>query len=425
MIIGALPTAVKAMKKPKEAFDEYFRLAEKDFQIIDDIVIADIDLNKKVDGIIDMFFTMMNNAMGYAMAIMTEAKIKKMFEGKGLESEIVALSIDLPRNPTSEMGYSLVHLASFDEVQKTESAQNFAKSIRERRFSKEFLSAYDEHMKKYGCRCVGEIDTAAIRPYEDLEGFFKQLKLINIHDNAMQTSKQKKEKAYQKLLQAAKEMKKERKFKKYIEVYQLLGIREHPKYMYVYANDKLRQIVLKIAKQFVKEGRLEEVNDIFMLNSDQITQGQRNREFDLKSIVAQKKKARELTKHVKNWPTIIDSRGKIFRYIRRGESGDLVGDPGSPGVIKGRAKVLLTPFEKPLNKGEILVAKATEPTWTPIFINASAVVMEIGGPLQHGAIIAREYGIPCVTGIESATTIIKDGDLLEVDGSSGIVKIIK
>jgi pyruvate,water dikinase len=70
------------------------------------------------------------------------------------------------------------------------------------------------------------------------------------------------------------------------------------------------------------------------------------------------------------------------------------------------------------------VTIATEPSWTPIFINASAVVMEIGGALQHGAIIAREYGLPCVTGIENVTELIKDGDFIEVDGTNGVVKMI-
>ena len=74
-------------------------------------------------------------------------------------------------------------------------------------------------------------------------------------------------------------------------------------------------------------------------------------------------------------------------------------------------------YEKPLLSGEILVARHTEPSWTPLFINTGGVVMEVGGPMQHGAIIAREYGIPCVSGVEDATRLIKDGDLVEVDGS--------
>ncbi|WP_304944615.1 PEP-utilizing enzyme, partial [Vallitalea guaymasensis] len=392
----AIPAIIKAKKDPNSVMDSYFQMAEIAFEDIDSITSSDKYFDEIVTEIMIIFNTIMAKAMGLAGVLGAENGIKKMFEGMGVDNEIIALSIDLPGNPTSKMGYSLVDLAS-----------------------------YDEFMNRYGCRCVGEIDTAAIRPYENLEEFYKQLKSINIDDNAMKYSKVKKEKAVAKLNELAKKIGKEKKFNNYLNVYKLLGIREHPKYMYVYANDKVRQLVLKLAKGFVKEGRLDTVNDIFMVKSTDIGKAQRNRNYDLKRVVIANKKKRELTKNVREWPTIIDSRGKIFRYIRESESGDFVGDPVSPGVIRGKAKVLLTPFEKPLFKGEILVAKATEPTWTPVFINAAAVVMEVGGPLQHGAIIAREYGIPCVTGIEGATTVIKDGDILEVDGSSGIVKIIE
>ena len=107
------------------------------------------------------------------------------------------------------------------------------------------------------------------------------------------------------------------------------------------------------------------------------------------------------------------------------DAGDLVGQAVSNGTVIGRAKVLTEPYEKPLAPGEILVSVATEPAWTPIFVNAAGVVLEIGGGLQHGAIIAREYGIPCVSGLHGVTGIIKDGDLLEVDGASGIVRILE
>ena len=90
-----------------------------------------------------------------------------------------------------------------------------------------------------------------------------------------------------------------------------------------------------------------------------------------------------------------------------------MGDAISPCVISGLAKVLKKPYEKPLERGEVLVARFTEPSWTPIFINAAGVVMELGGVMQHGAIIAREYGIPCVSGIDDATKLIKDGDMIE------------
>lgn len=424
MILKVIPAIKKTAKDPRGMMENYFSQAEQGFRFIDELIETDKTFSQCVDDFMALFRSIMSHAIGVSASIVYGKKIRKMFKGMDLDGEIISLTIDLWGNPTSEMGYSLVNLAKFPEVQETENGKDFADAIQSRSFTDSFMAAYDKHMKRFGCRCIREIDTAVLRPYENLEEFFKQLKLINIDNNAMQDSKQKKDKAYAKLLEAAVSIGKEKQFIQAAEILKVLGIREHPKYMYVYANDKFRQMALKLARGFYKEGRLEAIDDIFMVDAETISKAQVDSSFDLKSIVEKNKIAREMTKNVKSWPKIIDSRGKIFRYKRESENGDLVGDPVSPGIIKGRAKVLSTPFEKPVNPGEILVAKATEPTWTPVFINATAVVMEVGGPLQHGAIIAREYGIPCVTGIFEATKKIKDGDMLEVDGSSGLVKIL-
>ena len=108
---------------------------------------------------------------------------------------------------------------------------------------------------------------------------------------------------------------------------------------------------------------------------------------------------------------------------RRG--GELSGVPISPGVVQGRVKVFQHATDKTLLPGEILVARATDPGWTPLFINARGIILEIGGALQHGAVVAREYGIPCVSGLDDATSKLKDGQLVEVDGSNGIVRILE
>ena len=81
--------------------------------------------------------------------------------------------------------------------------------------------------------------------------------------------------------------------------------------------------------------------------------------------------------------------------------------------------------EKQLLPGEILVARVTDPGWTPLFINAAGIVLEIGGALQHGAVVAREYGIPCVSGLDGTYDQLKDGQLIEVDGSNGVVRILE
>ena len=123
---------------------------------------------------------------------------------------------------------------------------------------------------------------------------------------------------------------------------------------------------------------------------------------------------------------IIDSRGRIYTPPRKAaRDGELSGVPISPGVVQGRVRVFQYATEKKLLPGEILVARATDPGWTPLFIDARGIILEIGGALQHGAVVAREYGIPCVSGLDDATHLLKDGQLVEVDGSNGVVRILE
>merc|ERR1719510_2090976 len=110
---------------------------------------------------------------------------------------------------------------------------------------------------------------------------------------------------------------------------------------------------------------------------------------------------------------------------RKAKDGEVAGHPVSAGVVRGRIKVLLGPREKPLLTGEILVARATDPGWTPLFVPAAGILLEGGGALQHGALVAREFGKPCVAGIDNVTERFKDGTLVEVDGTEGIVKFLE
>ncbi len=96
----------------------------------------------------------------------------------------------------------------------------------------------------------------------------------------------------------------------------------------------------------------------------------------------------------------------------------------SPGEVTGPVKVLRDPHEKPVHKGDVLVAYTTDPGWTPLFVNAAAVVLEVGGVLQHGAVVAREYGKPCVVGIDRVMTKLHDGQRVEVDGTAGVIRLL-
>lgn len=421
------PSSLKAMVLDhRKVRDEYVALSNESIEELNTNLKVEISFNETVDYAMDRIGKIMSS-VGIIMAGMNSLeKIKKLFKGEDIEDLVMTLGMDLDGNPTSAMGHYMFKLACYDEVQNTKSGEEFSRKIKNREYSEAFLKDYDHYMYRFGCRGFKEVDIAAPRAYEKPEEFFTQLININIDSSKLADVKERREKAYNQLLEKAREKGFEKKFVKNATIYQeTFGYREDPKYVYVVATARLRDIALKLGDRFVKEGRLEHREQIFDLNTTQVTQAQKDNNFDMMKAREENLEPFIKVAHVKEWPNIVDSRGKIYRDIRESEDGDIVGDPISPGVVRGRAKVLHSPYEKPLEPGEILVTKATEPAWTPIFVNAAGVVLEVGGPLQHGAIIAREYGLPCVSGVYNATKEIKDGDLLEVDGSSGLVKIIE
>lgn len=376
------------------------------------------------------FEEVMLSVGGILSGLVSRGRLHRMFRNcEGAEDHLISMCMDLTGNPTSEMGHMMVRLAGHPEIQETESSEQFLEKLENgSSFSPEFMKLYNDYLKRFGCRGIREIDVATPRTYENQATLFDTLKQIDAKNNQIINVRRRRDKAYQALLKMAQDMGKEKAFKHHAEnIQSLLGYREHPKYMLVVMIDRMRRHALNIGKEFVAGNRLDRIEDIFALSIEQITEAQKNPKLDLCELVQSNMEPVKKVAHIKSWPVMIDSRGKIIRGVRDDkdvEDGTLLGDPISPGTIRGKAKVLKSPYEKPLESGEILVARHTEPSWTPLFINAAGVVMEVGGPMQHGAIIAREYGIPCVSGLENATRLIKDGDFVEVDGSSGTVKFV-
>lgn len=363
---------------------------------------------------------------GLLMAgVMASNNLKKMFKGTDVEVELASLGMELKGNPTSEMGHMQFKIASSDEFIKTKSAKEFTLKINESKYSKSFMELYHTFIEKHGARTFKEIDIASPRSSENLNELYLRLKEININDSQIQKVAEKKKKAYSKLLKIAEANGFSKRFKKQAKIFQsTFGYREYMKYSTVNFIAQLRRIVLLIAEELVQTGRIDDLNHVFDLHISDIVKAQQSNSYDLRirrdeNLIPYKK-----TETVKDWPIMFDSRGKIYRPKLEIKDGDYVGTSISPGKYVGKAKVLSSPYEKRLEHGEILVTKSTEPSWTPIFINASGVVMEVGGPLQHGGIIAREYGIPCVSGLTGIVDIVNDGDIIEVDGTSGMVRII-
>lgn len=420
-----IPTMLKILFNTGKQKDRYTALSNQAIEAI-----KSLENNKPFDQLVsdgfDILGPIVKNSVTYVIGQLGISRINSMFRKAGLDDEIAAMCTDLTSNLTAAMGKSLFQLACEPEVKATASAEEFEEKVRTRSYSEPFMKMYDNHMYLYGDRGFKEIDIATPRVRDYPGELYKQLIHINTEDSQLTKAVERKKAAYTRLREEAAKLGKTKKFEKNADTYEnLFGFRETPKYLAVILIGHLHIIAMEIGARFVREGRLEYTEQIFDLHLKEIAMAQKDNNMLLLTLVKANMAPYEKVKNIKRWPLNMDSRGKILYPIHKGGKGELVGQAISQGVVKGKAKVLTSPYEKPLNPGEILVTHATEPAWTPIFINSSGVVLEMGGMLQHGAIIAREYGIPCVSSLWEATNIIKDGDLIEVDGTNGVVKIIK
>jgi phosphoenolpyruvate synthase/pyruvate phosphate dikinase len=370
-------------------------------------------------------------------AIIARSRMKALFKDEAPEvcDRLVYLERALPHNVTIEMGLAMYRLARFQEVSTCTSGEEFAAKLRAKTFSPDFIEAWDAFIQNFGFRAPMEMDPAAPRFYEQPEQFFEQLRTMAENANAEQNpqaiydrAKAEREAAYEALLRAA-EQKGKRKAKQFAKHYatwvELGGYRETPKYFVASITDAFRRHVLRAARPLVDDGRLDRPEQVFDLHMKDLDRGLADPGVDLGALAEQNTRFLNRLKRVRSLPRIVDSRGKILRPpTKETGEGELLGEPISTGTVRGKIKVLHRPDEKPVLPGEILVARATDPGWTPLFINASGVILEVGGMLQHGALVAREYGKPCVAGIDNATSIFSDGQIVQVDGASGIVRLV-
>ncbi len=362
------------------------------------------------------------------------AKIHKLFPNPNVETLVLLKKLDksLPGNVTVEMGHDLYKLHEFLSKDQARDVKTLHRHIDEKSISAEFLDHWTAFLVKYGHRCEREIDAAAPRYREDPTPLLQQLvdyvqqdaylrsPLENFH-----TSQQERNDAFLSL-SSQLEGKALRRFEKLYRVVEWLGgLREGHKFVMVYAFDRIRQYLLARAKLLRNEGRINHEEDIFFLTLEQLEQGLANSQLDLHKLVTQGRKNHTKHGQCKNVFSLIDSRGRFHRPPPTPiKAGEIQARPLSSGRAVGPVKVLSHPEEKPVYPGEILVARSTNPAWTLLFVNAAGIVLEIGGPIQHGALVAREYGKPCVSDVVNATSIFQDGDIVQIDGDTGIISRI-
>ena len=186
----------------------------------------------------------------------------------------------------------------------------------------------------------------------------------------------------------------------------------------------IRDLYLEVGRRLVKSGKIDKQEDFFFLSIPEIERlSTRHLQPGVRQKILERRK--EFARHRRaNPPLVVRSDGKPVAHAAAAKPGEVMrGTPVSWGVMRGRARILLDPGDgAALQKGEILVAPFTDPGWTPLFLTAGALVMEIGGIMSHGAVVAREYGIPAVVGVKDATRLLRDGEMIEVDGGSGEIR---
>ncbi len=391
--------------------------------------------NQIFNHVVDIVF---HNLLPYLLTSRVAiGKIQTLFdqENQDIKKQLEYLDRSLPGNITIEMGLDLYHLSVLLD-QNINTIEQFQTAFLQKTISTEFNTAWEKFLTKFGFRGPRELDIAAPR-FRDQPGLLLQqiLQLKQVKDpeqtplSIFQRSQNERHQAFEYLGEIA-HMRGWLQSKKFNTLYKIIetfgGIRETPKYYLIMAIDFIRQRVLKEAEALVSKGRLENIQQVFDLTLNDLNLVLNEPGPDISKIILKNRAYLDKIRNTREFPRVIDSRGKILQRQKPPvKEGEISGQPISSGIVKGTVKVLHSPDEKILLPGDILVAHATDPGWTPLFVNASAILLEVGGMLQHGALVAREYGKPCIAGLENITDILKDGMQIEVDGSSGIITIIK
>jgi phosphoenolpyruvate synthase/pyruvate phosphate dikinase len=300
--------------------------------------------------------------------------------------------------------------------------------------SREAIQAF---LDRYGMRCVGEIDITRPRWSERpttlvpvILGNIKQFE-PGAGERRFEQGRQEAATKEQDVLGRLRTLpdggRKAEEVKRMIDrVRTFMGYREYPKYFMVSRYFVYKQALLEEAERLVQAHVLREKEDIFFLTFQELHDVVRTNQVD-DQVVRQRKDVfgsyQALTP-----PRVLTSDGEVIAgaYRRDGvPAGALVGLPVSAGIIEGRARVILDMVEADLEAGDILVTVYTDPSWTPLFVAITGLVTEVGGLMTHGAVIAREYGLPAVVGVEHATRLIRDGQRIRVNGTDGYVEILQ
>ena len=423
MVISVPKAMYGVLSPPEKAVNKAFEYGNKEIQAIEKKALKLEALEDKLEFLekeaANIFYFLPLSILYYVMMSFAYMVKAKKIITKHLDNltELNKIEKAVPHNVTTEMGMELLHIAKKLDI-SDEVPSHKQQEI------KKFLA-------KYGHRSHQEIDIGVPRWQED-PGYV--IGLIQAYIN-QKNYEQAIEKFQKDMVAADKAVKTiatqlyekgarrdARRVEKLLINYRIMfGAREFPKFIMTKGVSIFRKVLLDIGETLQKDEKLDHKEDIFFVTLKDIKSGEK-----LQKIVVKNKKTYQKELLRNPVPRVLTSRGEVIcSALEEGNDHEYSGIPVSPGVCIGRVRVLNYPEEgKELNQGDILITKSTNPAWTPLFFKIGGLITETGGPISHGSVVAREYGVPAIVGVKDATKRFRNGQSIRINGETGRIDII-
>lgn len=364
-------------------------------------------------------------------------------EWLGEKNAADTLTLSAPDNITSEMGLALLDVA--DVIRPHPEVVAFLEGVQDEGFLDELAKltggaeardAIEAYLDRYGMRCVGEIDITRPR-WRERPSTLVPVILDNVRlfepgaaerrfEQGRRKAREKEQDVLARLRALPDGDRKADETKRMIDrVRTFIGYREYPKYGIIARYFVYKTALMEEAHRLVQAGVLPEPEDSFYLTFQEFHAVARSHQVDQRLVQRRKDAFRSYERLTP--PRVLTSDGEAVTGAYRRDDvppGALTGLPVSAGTVEGRARVILDMAEADLEAGDILVTTFTDPSWSPLFVGIAGLVTEVGGQMTHGAVIAREYGLPAVVGVDRATRLIEDGRRIRVHGTDGYVEIL-
>ncbi|MFE6255163.1 PEP/pyruvate-binding domain-containing protein [Agromyces sp. NPDC057865] len=403
------------------------------------------DIRTRVDGVVDLLFRAMplapRSLPGAVVGFGMLGLAGRLLRGSAQPGDLQTVLRSAPDNVTTEMDLDLwnVALRARDDADsaaalRTQTGRELADAYRGGGLPTVLQRAITAFLDRYGHRAVAEIDLGMPRWSEDPTHLFGVLSGYLRLDPDAATPQQhfadgaRDAKAMMRTLvgRARRRGPIRAAAVRFClrRARALVGMREMPKFLVITAMSGARATMSQIGRELAESGRIAEPEDVFFLDFDETKRAAAG--DDLRATVTERRERYDAELRRRHVPRVLLSDGTEPEAVGSASAvaaGALRGTPASAGTVTAPARVILDPVGAHLEPGEILVAPSTDPGWTPLFLTAGGLVMEMGGANSHGAVVAREYGIPAVVGVPRATEAIATGAEVTVDGAAGVVSL--